>query len=87
MRSYTIIILLLLSGCTTVPVSRDFPVAVNELMQACPDLQQTAPGTTKLSEVLSIVATNYGQYHECRAKVDAWIKWYGDQKKVYETVK
>lgn len=87
MKVFLIAVALLLTGCTTVPVSREFPKAVEELMQACPDLQQTLPNTTKFSEVLEVVVINYGKYHECRAKVDAWIKWYSDQKKNYESVK
>ena len=71
----------------TVPVSRDFPKAIEEIMQACPDLQRTSSETSKLSEVLQVVVSNYAQYHECRAKVDSWIKWYNEQKKIYESVK
>jgi hypothetical protein len=55
-------------------------------METCPDLKK-APETTKLSEVLTTVTQNYGQYHECRIKADAWIEWYDAQKKIFDEVK
>ena len=75
--------ILLLTGClTTVPVKQNFPEVPKELMEACPDLQ-TVNDTTKLSEVLKVVTDNYGQYQECRLKVDTWIEWYKTQKDIY----
>ena len=55
-------------------------------MQACPDLKQT-DDTTKLSEVIKVVTENYSEYHECKTKVDTWIKWYTTQKTIFESVK
>lgn len=79
---------LLLVGCsTTVPVKPEFPGAIPKLMVECPELQLVPPGTEKLSETIAVVAKNYGQYHECRAKINGWIEWYNDQKKIYEQVK
>jgi hypothetical protein len=76
-----------LTGCfETVPVKRNFPEVPQELMKACPDLQQTEP-TEKLSEVLKVVTANYSQYHECRVQVDTWIEWYTTQKQIFESVK
>jgi hypothetical protein len=43
--------------------------------------------TTKLSDVVDIVVTNYGQYKECQVKVDSWIDWYNTQKQIFESVK
>jgi len=77
-----------LAGCLqTVPVKMSFPSVPEELAQACPDLQQVEPGTTKLSDVVSVVSKNYGQYQECQVKVDQWIQWYNTQKKIFEEVK
>ena len=57
---YTIIALtILLSACTAVPVDRKFPSIPTELQQACPDLKTINTQTTKLSEVVDIVVTNY----------------------------
>ena len=79
--------IVLLTGCFgSVPVKRTFPEAPQEFKVACPDLQLVEP-TTKLSEVVSTVTKNYGQYHECKAKVDAWTEWYESQKKIFESVK
>jgi hypothetical protein len=78
---------ILLSGCLiTTPVKRNFPEVPKEIMEACPDLQQTEP-TEKLSEVLKVVVNNYGQYHECKVKVDTWVEWYKTQKQIFESVK
>ena len=77
----------LLTGClTTTPVKRNFPEVPQELMEACPDLKQT-PETEKMSEVLKVVVNNYGQYHECKIKVDTWVEWYKTQKQIFDSVK
>jgi len=77
--------ILILTGCST-PVKRNFPSVPTELMEACPDLKKTKP-TEKLSEVLKVVVDNYGQYHECKIKVDTWIEWYKTQRDIFESVK
>lgn len=85
-----VLILLLLTGClatTPVPVKPKFPDPVPKLLEECPELSLVPSGTEKLSETISIVSKNYGQYHECRAKINAWIEWYIDQKKIYDEVK
>lgn len=85
---YLLVLSLLLAGCsTTVPVKRTFPNVPDELMQECPDLQTVNEGTTKLSEVLTVVTENYGQYKECQIKVDLWRDWYEKQKKIFNEVK
>jgi hypothetical protein len=86
MKFKIIVLTLLLSACTAVPVDRKFPSIPTELTQACPDLKLINP-TTKLSDVVDIVVTNYGQYKECQVKVDSWIDWYNNQKQIFESVK
>jgi len=81
-----IVPVLLLAGCLATPVQRSFPEVPEELKLACPDLNLLEP-TTKLSEVVSVVTKNYGQYQECQIKVDAWIEWYKTQKEIFESVK
>jgi hypothetical protein len=77
-----------LTGCaTSVPVKMSFPQVPEDLLQACPDLQQLDADTKKLSEVIGIVGKNYGQYQECQVRVDTWIQWYNAQKKIFEDVK
>jgi hypothetical protein len=85
---YLLIPLLLLAGCsTTVPVVMKFPDAPAELTAQCPELEQTPADTKQLSKTLEVVVKNYSKYHECRAKVEAWIEWHKTQKQIYESVK
>ena len=84
----SLILLLLLAGCsTTVPVKRTFPEVPKELLTRCPELKEVPPGTEKLSELLSVVADNYGQYKECQLSVELWNEWYQEQKKIFDSVK
>lgn len=78
---------LLLTGCLTTPVKRNFPEIPDELKVACPDLKEVDTNTTKLSEVISVVTVNYSEYHSCKVKVDAWIEWYKTQKEIFDSVK
>jgi hypothetical protein len=89
MRKLLLLIpVLLLTGCLTdVPVKSAWPEVPKELLDACPALQQIDPNTTKLSEVIGVVSTNYGQYRECQVKVDAWVEWYKAQQKIVEEIK
>jgi hypothetical protein len=76
-----------IAGCTTtVPVKPTFPEAISTLMEECPELQAVPPGTISLSETLKIVTSNYGKYHECSLKVQAWIQWYTDQSTIYNEI-
>jgi hypothetical protein len=77
---------LMIAGCSSTPVKRNFPSVPSELMETCPDLKKTEP-TEKLSEVLKVVVDNYGQYHECKIKVDTWVEWYKTQRDIFESVK
>lgn len=88
MRKFLVLIpILLLTACSTVtPVQRKFPEVPAELKESCPDLKLT-DNTDKLSDVLKVVVDNYGQYHECRVKTDAWIEWYNSQKQIFDSVK
>ena len=86
MKLLLIVPVLLLTGCLSTPVQRSFPEVPEELKVACPDLMLLEP-TTKLSEVVSVVSKNYGQYQECQIKVDTWIEWYKKQKQIFESVK
>ncbi len=89
MKQITLLLpVILLVGCTaTVPVKRNFPGVPDELMKTCPALKTVEPGTEQLSKVISVVTDNYGQYHECKIKIDGWIEWYNAQKKIFEEVK
>jgi hypothetical protein len=83
----SLIVLLLLAGCSTaVPVKRSFPDVPAALKEECPELNKINDGA-KLSEIVGVVSKNYGQYHECRIKTEAWIEWYDKQKQIFEEVK
>ena len=86
MKYIILSLVVLLTACQAVPVDRKFPDVPVELQQACPDLKLINP-TTKLSDVVEIVASNYGQYKECQVKVDSWIDWYNTQRQIFESVK
>jgi hypothetical protein len=81
-----LLLILLLTGCTTVPVTAKFPEAPNELLQKCPALKQLDE-EVKLSDVAKNITYNYTTYYECVIKYDAWIEWYQSQKKIFESVK
>ena len=86
MKYFVLLIPFLLAGCLATPVKRNFPEVPEELRVVCPDLQKVKD-EAKLSDVVSTVSTNYTQYHECRAKVDAWSEWYKNQKEIFDSVK
>ena len=87
MKRLILITALLITGCaSTVPMVAKFPDVPMDMLVACPDLKQL-PETTKLSEVLPVIADNYGQYYTCKDTVDSWIDWYNTQKKIFENIK
>jgi hypothetical protein len=72
---------LFISGCGTVYKLPDYPEVIGN---ACVALDSVHTDEEKLSEVMKVVVVNYGKYHECAAKVDAWIKWHKEQSKIIE---
>jgi hypothetical protein len=87
MKLLLIPLILLLSACTTVPVTAKFPQAPGTLVQEpCPDLQKLQQ-EAKLSDVAKIVTVNYSEYYMCAVKLEAWQRWYREQKTIYESVK
>lgn len=79
---------LVLAGCsTTVPVKRAFPDVPEALLKECGTLATINKPEVKLSELMDIVAKNYGKYHECAAVNEAWQEWYLEQKKVFNELK
>ena len=86
MKHLVLIVVLLISGCTSVPVAMKFPDVPKDMLETCPDLK-SVPETTKLSEVLPVVIDNYGQYYTCKDTVDSWIEWYKSQRKIFDSIK
>lgn len=87
MKWLILLISILLSACTTkvyVPVPPPpFPTIGERMGYKCPDLRE-ARDSEKLSELLDTVIKNYGDYHRCKAAVEAWHLWYIEQKNNYE---
>lgn len=82
MKKITILItVLFLSGCGIFSKQK-FPEPPLGNSRTCPELK-LIPNTEKLSVVIDTVVDNYGHYHYCKALVDAWIKWYSEQKEIY----
>jgi starvation-inducible outer membrane lipoprotein len=87
MKLLIIALALTLSACTTVPVVAKFPQAPGTLVQEpCPDLKKLEE-QAKLSDVAKTVTVNYSEYYMCAVKLEAWQRWYREQKTIYESVK
>ena len=76
-------LIVLLSACSTVPVSIKFPEAPEELKKPCPMLEQANPQDPRLSNLLTVVTNNYATYYECKTTNDAWIRWYEDHQRIF----
>ena len=87
MKSLALLSVLLLSACSTaVPIVAKFPDASPSLQEPCAELQQLQ-STDRLSDVVATVVANYGLYHECQLKVEAWQDWHKKQKEIFEKLK
>lgn len=82
-----LITVLILAGCTSVPVMPKWPDVPEDLKTACPDLATVDPQNDKLHVIVETVADNYKTYYDCKAKVDDWITWYKGQKDIYDKLK
>jgi hypothetical protein len=88
MKKLTILLFVLLTGCaSSVAVKMSFPDVPDNLKTACPDLKTVDESTTKLSEVIGVVSSNYSEYYTCKDRVDNWVEWYNNQKKIFDSVK
>lgn len=88
MKSLILAAAFILAGCsTTVPVVSKFPQAPGTLVQeSCPNLQKLED-SAKLSDVAKTVTVNYSEYYLCAVKLEAWQRWYREQKTIYESLK
>jgi hypothetical protein len=84
---YLLVLLLLASCSTTVPVTVKFPNATPELMKSCENLKKVEGDKVAITEMLKVIVQNYTLYYECSTKVDGWQEWYNEQKKIFESVK
>ena len=88
MKLYSLIIILLISGCsTTVPVVAKFPEAPQSLKIDCPVLKKIEGDAISIVDLHTVVVENYTQYHECATRVEGWNEWYTQQKKIFDELK
>lgn len=85
MKVLILSMVLFLTACSTtpVPVERDFPEVPKELLDK-PEPLQEIPDSAPSSKVIEIVIQNYGEYHKIALRLNAWQKWYSEQKVIYE---
>ena len=86
----TLSLILFLSACAntmSAKITMNWPDAPPDLKTACPDLGQVDTSTTKLSDALNTITSNYSQYYLCKDKVDNWLDWYNTQQKIFNSVK
>jgi hypothetical protein len=87
MKYLTYVLLILISGCSTVvPVTAKFPEVPTKLQAKCPQLEKLKD-EVKLSEVSKTITMNYSTYYECAVKVDSWNEWYQVNKLIFEGIK
>jgi hypothetical protein len=87
MKYLICVLLILISGCSTVvPVTAKFPEVPTKLQAKCPQLEKLKD-EAKLSEVSKTITINYSTYYECAVKLDSWIEWYQVNKIIFEGIK
>jgi hypothetical protein len=85
MNKILIVLLLTLTGCSTVvPVAVKFPNVPLTLLEPPKELIPLANNKRKLSDLLENANKNYGTYYEIREKLIVWQEWYVEQKKIYD---
>jgi len=79
-----IVLMFLITSCsTTVPVTVKFPPIPEELNVQCPPLNKI-PADAKLSDISKTITENYKQYKDCSANNSGLIEWFNKQKKIFE---
>ena len=86
MNKIIILLVFLLSACTTVPVTQKFPEPPQGGLERCPRLLKLQYDA-KLSDIAGNMILNYSSYNVCDVKNDAWIEWYQKQNKIFEGIK
>ena len=87
MKLLIILILALLTGCSTVvPVTQKFPNAPDTLLQQCPPLKELQQDSS-LVDLTKVVVENYTKYYQCSVLVEGWQDWYSRQQQIYKELK
>ena len=87
MKRLIVIACLIISGCTTVPVTAKFPRAPDSLTEPPVALKTLDVPKPELSDLISNANDNYAEYYRLRDKYNGWIDWYNTQKQIFESVK
>ena len=77
--------ILILTGCTVVPLKQKFPDVPITLLEQ-PRSLSPVPNTkdVKLSEFMTIIVHNNTQCHANAIQLESWIEWYTKHKKNFE---
>ena len=78
---------LVVSGCTTVPVTAKFPAAPDSLKEPAAVLRTLDTPNPELSDLITNANDNYAEYYRLRDRYNGWINWYNTQKQIFESVK
>jgi len=78
---------ILITGCSIlVPMKHQFPDAVPELKEKCPELMQIQGDQVAITDMLKTIVQNYATYYQCSNKVEGWNEWYDKQKEIFNKV-
>jgi hypothetical protein len=83
-----ILLLVAVTGCTSIPVAVKFPDVPEQLKEKADNLSPL--DTTKkiqLSDIVENANENAGKYYKLKEKYEAWQQWYDAQKKIFDSVK
>lgn len=76
----------ILSACSTpVPLTPAFPAAPDMLKEKCPPLKTIEGERVSIVDFTKTVSENYTTYYQCAGRTQAWIDWYDQQKKIWES--
>lgn len=84
MKNILLFCVILLTGCSIIPVKQTFPEADAELLKKCDNLETINSPQVTLSELTKTVVRNYNKYHVCAELVNSWQEWYAKQRKVFQ---
>lgn len=81
-----IFLIMLVTGCATgVAKFPDVPDTLTKPADALTPLDTSKK--VELSDIVENANVNAGKYYELRVKYNAWIDWYNNQKKIFDSIK
>jgi hypothetical protein len=88
-RLLLIIFISALTACsTTAPVVIKFPEVPEALKVPAGKLSPLDTSKKiELSDIIENANENAGKYYELRERYNAWIEWYIEQKKIFDSIK